>query len=302
MLTREEMMDMFRDLMVAMDVGKKAELGYFDVEIDTYGCTYLDNGERNYILSGLAGKLYDFLEESALEDRCPCAMLSDNFRKPLPKGLKDMLELELKKDLAKQLQERFPAAFMEELQQMATQMHQNQAAQLLHRYMDQLEATFNREQFDLFESTLVLTVGRRKLSVKEYQILLARLNEERKNISNELRPHDIFYQAFYAFAYKKDGRIDYFYDGRKDFVYQNRYQLEQEGAIVSPIFTKNCFYNYTYRLIDARKDFAKSLPNIFHEDYMQLLEDIHNLSAAVGKDDYKKFMADCIQKYGSGVE
>ena len=86
MLTREEMMDLFRDFMVAMDVGKKAELGYFDVEIDTYGCAYLENDERNYILSGSAGKLYDFMEKSALEDCYPCALLADNFRKPLPKG------------------------------------------------------------------------------------------------------------------------------------------------------------------------------------------------------------------------
>ena len=42
------MMMKFRDLQVAEDVGKKAELGWFDVEFTMYGCAYLNDGKMYY--------------------------------------------------------------------------------------------------------------------------------------------------------------------------------------------------------------------------------------------------------------
>lgn len=37
-----DMMMKFRDLRVAEAIGKKAALGWFDVEFTVYGCAYLD--------------------------------------------------------------------------------------------------------------------------------------------------------------------------------------------------------------------------------------------------------------------
>ena len=41
----DSMMDM-RDVQVALDVAKRAEMGWFDVEFTMYGCAYWDKGKR----------------------------------------------------------------------------------------------------------------------------------------------------------------------------------------------------------------------------------------------------------------
>ena len=86
-------------------------MGYYDVEFDTYGCTHYAQGERHYHVSSNAVKIYDYIERAALEDAYPTRMVTDVFKKPIPRGLKEILELDLKKDLAVKIQSDFSAAF-----------------------------------------------------------------------------------------------------------------------------------------------------------------------------------------------
>lgn len=46
-----DMMLDLRDLQVARDVQRRAEMGWFDVEFTMYGCAYYQNGERYYRVS-----------------------------------------------------------------------------------------------------------------------------------------------------------------------------------------------------------------------------------------------------------
>ena len=299
MLTQEEMMFLYRDMMTALDVGKKAEMGYYDVEFNTFGCTYFDGQERNYSISSSAAKLYDLLENAALEDIYPTMLLEATFKKPIPRGFKELLEFDLKLDLAKKMQQDFSIDFLQALQALAHALKQNNASDLLNTYMDSLECSFQRDKLNLFENTLCLTVSQQKLSLKDYALLLKRLDEELDTISTELRPHDIFNQAFYAFAYETGGRRNYFYDARKDFVYQKRYTLECTGVTISPLFCKTCFYNYEYRLTDARQDFVHSLPFIFDDAYFQLLHNIKSLPVACTTNEYLAIQNDFLRQYGT---
>lgn len=302
MLTQEEMLALFRDMMTALDVGKKVEMGYYDVEFNTFGCAYFDGTERNYRISASATKIYDYLESSALNDVYPTTIMATTFRKPIPRGLKDIVALDLKKDLAQTMRQDFSFLFLKSLQQLAESMHQNIAFDLLSNYMDTLEGTFQREQFDLFESTLTMAVTHQKLLQRDYYLLMQRLNEERQNISDDLRPHDLFHQTFFAFTYELLGKKQYIYDARKDFVYKKRYEIEKQGALVSPLLTKTCFYNYDYRLIDARKDFAKTLPSIFHPAYMTMLRALKSLPAAISCEKFLQISNDFSKQFGPAVE
>lgn len=301
MLTQDEMLVLFRDMMTAMDVGQKAELGYYDVEFDTYGCTHYEGGERHYHVSSNAVKIYDFIEQAALADCYPTAPMAEVFKKPIPRGLKEILELDLKKDLAVQMQSVYSTAFFEDLHCLASEMQQNTAADLLDDYMTSLECTFDRDQFNLFEDALVLAVSQQTLAHKDHQLLLARLNDERKNISSELRPHDLFNQTFHAFAYKQDSAWAYIFDARKDYVYEKRLTLELSGAVISPVLTKVCFYNYDYRLIDARRDFQRALPAIFGENFRTLLEKLHALPARKPAQEFDQIVRDLTDRHGPAV-
>ena len=301
MLTQDEMLVLFRDMMTAMDVGQKAEMGYYDVEFDTYGCTHYAGGQRHYHVSASAVKIYDYIERAALEDAYPTAPISEVFKKPIPRGLKEILELDLKKDLAQKMQSAFSSAFFEDLHQLAHDMTQNTAAELLSDYMDSLECTFDRDRFNLYEDTLVLAVSQKKLSLKDYQLLMTRLNDERKNISSELRPHDLFNQTFYAFGYREEADWHYIYDARKEYVYAKRQTKELAGAIITPVLTKTCFYNYDYRLMDARNDFQQTLPQLFGADYRLLLEQMNTLAPAKSAAEYAQITQDLASRHGEAV-
>lgn len=302
MLTQEDMLALFRDMTTALDVGKKAEMGYYDVEFNAFGCAYFNREERNYRVSASAAKIYDYLEYAALDNLYPTTIITATFKKPIPNGLKDMLSLDLKRDLAQTMCQNFSFSFLQALQQLAETIKQNNACELLNSYMDTLECTFQREQFDLFEHTLVMAVTHRKLAQKDYQLLIQRLNNERQNLSNDLHPHDLFHQTFYAFTYGFNEEQQYIFDARKEFVYKKRYQLETQGAIVSPLLSKTCFYNYNYRLTDARKDFSHNLPGIFSPRYFELLRALKALPAAISRDCFLQTTTDFTRLYGPSVK
>lgn len=301
MLSEEAIRSMYRDVLVALDIGKKAEMCYYDVEMTAYGSVYLKNGERNYLLSMDAAKVYDFLENAVLDDLYPAVIAENFFKKPIPRGFKELLELDLKKDTAKNLQRQYSAKFLGELQDLADNMQQDSAAEMLGEYMDSIKYTFDRMEFDLFESTLVWAMNHKKLGKKDYLILLQELNEERNSISNELRPHDVFNQTFYAVGYEVNGRIEYIYDARKEYVYKKKVALELDGVLVSPIIEETLFYNYKYRLFDARKDFINSLPKIFHDSYWRLLRNIKELPAKMTMQEFQTVAKDMNKKYGEVV-
>ena len=302
MLTEDEMRGMFRDMMVALDVGKKAELGYFDVEILTYGCAFLAKGERNYLLSSDAVNIYDFLENAVLENVYPTFLEESFFKKPLPKGFKDLIMLDLKKDMAKLLQSKYSEEFLRDLKLLAEEMVQNTAAVFLDEYMDTLVCTFDRLQFDLFEGALLWAVNHKKLELKDYYLLLGRLQEERSNLSDELRAHDVFNQTFYAAVFEQGDERKFIYDARKEAVYQKKYALESEGKLVSPVIQEVCFYNYEYRLADARRDFINRLSKTFHDGYWQLLRDIKRLPAKLTAAEFAERADVLSEKYGEQVK
>lgn len=301
MLSEEAIRSMYRDVLVALDIGKKAEMGYYDVEMTAYGSVYLKNGERNYLLSMDAAKVYDFCENAVLDDLYPTVVAENFFKKPIPRGFKELLELDLKKDTAKGLQAKYSAEFLNELKNLADMMSQDSAVDLLTEYIGSIKYTFDRMAFDLFESTLVWAMNHKKLGKKDYLILLQELNEERDSISNELRPHDVFNQTFYAVGYEVNGRIEYIYDARKEYVYKKKVALELEGVLVSPIIEETVFYNYKYRLFDARKDFINSLPKIFHEGYWQLLKNIKELPTKMSAQEFEAIADGMREKYGEGI-
>ena len=49
------------DLRVAEDIGKMAELGWFDVEFTMYGCAYMFEGKMCYKISSEAKDIYDYM-------------------------------------------------------------------------------------------------------------------------------------------------------------------------------------------------------------------------------------------------
>ena len=80
------MMIDLRDLQVAMDVARKAEMGWFDVEFTMYACSYAIGEKRYYKISAEAEKIYDFIENSR-QNGCIASNIMKMTKKcPVPVG------------------------------------------------------------------------------------------------------------------------------------------------------------------------------------------------------------------------
>ena len=100
----------FRDIQVAEDVGKKAALGWFDVEFTMYGCAYWEKEQDKlyYKVSTQAEDIYDFIEQSAAKDIYPSNVLSLSKKCPVPAGMKEWIAQDVKVELAQKLKVIYP--------------------------------------------------------------------------------------------------------------------------------------------------------------------------------------------------
>ncbi len=265
------MMMRFRDMQVAEDIGKKAALGWFDVEFTMYGCAYLEAGQRYYKISPEAGDIYDFMERSVLKDIYASNVLCLTQKLAVPAGMKEKIALEVKKDLAGQLQKTYPQEFLLALSQLAEACRTNDAAATLWAEAETLEGVFEEEKLRRFKALLNYCYSMRKLSKGTYQEIEGWLKEERKSMEEDGTIKDIFEKTLYGFAYEEDGEINYLENANKSSIYRAIHEQESKGFLVTPVLVKTYWYNYKYCMSDVKADFACLLEQEYNKGYLKQL-------------------------------
>lgn len=61
-MTVKNAMNLFRDVQVAEEFHQMAAEGYIDTEFTMYATTWLDGGERHYLVSADEARVIDFLD------------------------------------------------------------------------------------------------------------------------------------------------------------------------------------------------------------------------------------------------
>ena len=80
---------------------------------------------------------------------------------------------------------------------------------------------------------------------------------------------DIFEKCFYGLVYRQDGTYHYLEDSLREYIYQRKYELGQQGILTTPIFSETLWYNYKYRLADARRDYLDHFHQTINDAYLQ---------------------------------
>ena len=106
-----QMMMKFRDLQVAEDFSKMAELGYLDKEFTMYGAAFDEDGKRRYIVTGDLDKLYDFDSACTETQTYLTPLLTLTKVCPVPSGCDDDIARTVKMDLAKKLADVYSKEF-----------------------------------------------------------------------------------------------------------------------------------------------------------------------------------------------
>ena len=292
------MMMKFRDLQVAEDVGKKAELGWFDVEFTMYGCAYMNEGKMFYKVSSEAQDIYDFIEASSQQGIYPSNILSFTEKCPVPSGMKQLIAQDVKVDLGKKLRDTFPQEFFEILYGLADEAVNNTAAELLWNEAEQLEGVFEEELLRYFEELVNYAYGCCHVNKYEYDKLMGWIAEERKNMDDDFISKDIFEKTMYGIAYEEDGQVKFMENAQRAYIYEKSYALEQEGVFVTPVFCQTFWYNYVYRLPDVIKDFKKKLRSQCDEAYRDKIKAIKHGGSAVSVERFNEVLAEVTEKFG----
>ncbi len=268
----------FRDIQVAEDIAKKAELGWFDVEFTMYGCAYLNKSDDKmyYKISSRAEDIYDYVEYAVKDDIYPSQVETLTLKCPVPMGTKELIAKDIKKELAKKLREKYPKDFFVLLNNMANLVRSNQAKTMLWEDAEKLEGKFDSALLRRFEDLVHYSYGCQKLLRSEYEKLLAWIATEYKNMDENFDCKDIFEKTMYGFAYEENDVVRFVENARRETVYEKVHALERKGVFVTPVKNKTFWYNYEYRLTDVMDDFKKILRSELDAVYRQKIKNMRN--------------------------
>ena len=267
-----------RDLQVARDIARRAEMGWFDVEFTMYGCCYFKNNQCYYRLSAEAEKIYSFLEKGRREALFPSDMMTLTKRCPVPVGMKDYLAKDIKMSLAQRMQQAFPREFFSYLEETAELATEESAFPILIAQWESVEGYFDEERLRHFQMLLDFTCACRKITTAQYQQISEWVAEERQSMVDNPLAKDIFEKTFYAMMYETPAGFAYLANACSAQIYQQKYRLEHQGIFVSPVFSKTYWYNYTLRLPAVRQLFEQAVQQFLTPDYLAMLRTIsrHN--------------------------
>ena len=258
-----------RDVEIADGMGRQAELGWFDVEFTMYGTAYLAEGELCYRVSDQPDHIYYFMEKSKIRDLYCSNVLSCTERCPVPMGMKEDKALEVKKTLARQLRAAYPEELFHLLAKIADEARQDSAYPLLLQEQQELEGCFDANRLQCYQELVDDCYGCLKLSSSHYAQIRSWIKRERKNMEDDCPSKDIFEKCFYGLVYRQDGTYHYLEDSLREYIYQRKYELGQQGILTTPIFSETLWYNYKYRLADARRDYLDHFHQTINDAYLQ---------------------------------
>ena len=267
----------FRDAQVAEDVRKKAELGWFEQEFTMYGTAYLAPDGMTYKVSADAGKIYRFIDDASAQQIFCGNVLSLTKTQAVPVGAEASAALAVKKELACRLRQAYPPELFLLLDELADYCRTDAAYDWLIAERDALEGVFDEERLHFFERLIRRCYSCQKLSAAHYQTLTTWLQEEFQGLLDSFVSKDIFEKHFYGLAYSSGTGYRYLYDSLPETLYQRQAALEEQGVFVSPVIAQTRWYNYTYTLADARRDYQTTLHTFLNTDRLQKLQHLATL-------------------------
>lgn len=287
-----------RDALVAAEVAKMAELGWFETEFTIYGCAYYKNGERQYRLSAEPEKIYDFMEYGAQYQVLPSDIMMLSERYPVPIGMQDAVVLEVKKILARKMQEAYTVEFFEFLSSIKEAAQEERGYAYLLRQQEAVTGCFDKKALKRFETLAAFVYQRGKITKLQYEHFIERIREESNNIEDETISKEISQKTLYAIAYKNMGRIKYVINARKSTIYRKQHELMKKGIFTSPIFSQTYYYRHDTNPAELNQKFTEELEQFATLSDLEELEAVMCRNDKITKAQFETYLQETKQRFG----
>jgi len=291
-----------RDIQTAIDVRKKAELGYFNVEFTMYGCAYLENEQVKYKVSPNKDDIYRFIESANLRDIYPSNVIKHTEKMPVPSGMKELIAQDVKVKVAQKLQKQYSKGYFELVYELAKKAITNVAASFLWQEVEKIEGIFEEEKLCQFEVLVEYCYKCKCITKTSYDELKIWLADERKSMEDDMVSKDTFEKDFYAVGYEENGEYKYSVNAHNSVIYEIMHEKEINGTFILPMHTHTYWYNYTKHISDIKTEFLMEVKDKYTIEYCKKIKELRNVASPISKNEYYDILIDVKEKYGDEAE
>ncbi len=263
-----------RDTKMADDAQQKLKLGWLDHEFTVYGTAYYTGDEMKFRVSNVSDKIYSFMDEAPVQDIYPSNLIRYTERCPLPAGMKEEKNLELKKDLARIMKKAYPKELFQILQSSAEVLRDNQAVSTLEKEREELEGCFDGVRLSCFQEVVRYSYQTLKLSRYDYNLFMKWIEREYKNLEDDFIPKQISEGNLFGMMYLENGKEHYVEDALREYIFERKFQLEQKGILTTPLYKQTFWYDYQSSFREARLRHTEKLNHIIREYYLVPIQQI----------------------------
>lgn len=278
-MTDVRKMAAFRDVKLAEDFRKMAELGYVDEEYTMYGIVYPAEGKRHYLISRSELQIWEQVKYLCLKNIYPSPITHLSKICHVPLGEEEKIIMEVKLALACQLSDNYPLIALEEINEYYNKQQNRSAYQEIWEYCNQIEGHFSHDELGIARSLIEMGYIHKNLTALEYHELGAWLEFAEKNIENDIISKDILQKNWHSLLYyDQNGKAKLLTNARKEWAYAKTIALRQKGFLVSPIFSAEYWYNYQLPLETIKEQHEQKARQYLSGQCMTIIEKMFNKS------------------------
>lgn len=272
-----------RDVDVGSEVQELLAAGYFDDEISFCGCAYVEAQRIYYRINEQEEAIWRFIRQGMSRGLCPTPLARIYRRKKILSGKREEIKAQVRTEFLLQLQRDYPRAYFEALAPLAVTPANNSAYELLRQWREMLLACFAWEEIQLFSGVVQMSYEAKLLTESSYSQLAAWADDRLRQISRQNRSKGQYGRLYSGFAYREEDGWHYFYDANDVVACRRRWQLMEQGRIVTPFFQKHYWSDVlrTGMLGQMEQQFGETLRQLMEGAYLQRIEQIRQLPAAI---------------------
>lgn len=279
--------------------------GLVEEEFVIYGCIYIKDKEPYLYITGKEKSFFAFQLECEKNGYYCTPGIRKTFWSTVAKGERQKLKRSYQYQVIDELKDIYSAQFFDMINDLSEIPPKEYAKELMQVWDKKLDICGDMEQLNLFESTVSMLIQMKLLTKETGRKFIARVEKLKGQFAEEGLMEGEKH-TYFGLGYMKidgsDNKIEYLmFDGYHN-AWEKRQRLLMERCIVSPIISKNLFFNAVdFRIVKEYKDmFIRMLKNTINEDYFALLYKIYRLPHIMSEELYHKWkiqIRNCIEQH-----
>ena len=273
-----------KDVSAAQMVNALSEMGCFERDCTIYGYAFeRSDGKHIFRMSEDEVLIHQAFEEQFEAGSCLTPVCVYPAKAALREETEEETLLYFKLQLANQMKEEFNDVYYQAIRQLESSPRDNQAAELLFAWQDELIGYYDEDALHLFEGAVKIAYSNKHLTDETFRKFGQWVKQIKKQFEHRLQLHDEFSRTFYGVAYWERGEeiVKYISNADEKAFYNKVKSLDEQGYMHTPIYQKTYWYHRSNELATVRKQYDADLRNAIDQTYLTRMKTIFAYESAI---------------------